>query len=156
MVARWRRSTKRSGSSSPRPPEYVFFVDRSLGKVEFSERLREAGLDVRIHDEILSPDASDVEWIRYAGRRGWIALAADEAIVRREVERREVMDSKARIFIPGLRKRTSRERADLVVSALPAILRFLAHNPPPRVASVRPGYKTTHRPRVERTFPMLL
>ncbi|MCZ6794070.1 MAG: hypothetical protein O7J95_10715 [Planctomycetota bacterium] len=151
MVARRRRSTRPSACSSPRPHEYIFFVDRSLGKIEFPRRLREAGLDVRVHDKVFSPDAADVEWIRETGVRGWVAFAADEAIVRRDIEFRAVVDSGARILVPGLRKRPSRERADLIVLALPAVFRFLSRNPPPWVAKVLPGRKATHRPRIGKT-----
>lgn len=110
---------------------------------------------MRIHDDFFDPNASDVEWIRETASRGWIAFAADEAIVRRELERRAVVGSGARILVPGLRKRPARDRAELLVAALPAILRFLDQNPPPSVATVRPGRKSTHRLQVERTFPFL-
>jgi hypothetical protein len=139
MAARRRKSTKPSASSSSPRHELTFFIDRSLGRNTFADILRDAGLDVRIHDSEFPSDAADVDWIEQTSKRGWIAIAADEAIARRRSEVEAIHRHGARILVPGLRKRTAKERARLIVDALPILRRFVAQNPGPWVARVSPG-----------------
>ena len=56
----------------------VFFLDRSLGKHIIAEALRQAGQDVRIHDDHFRQDTTDEEWLRQVGGQGWIVLTKDK------------------------------------------------------------------------------
>jgi len=42
--------------------------------------LRDAGLDVEIHDDHFAPDAKDEEWLSAVGRKQWIVVTRDERI----------------------------------------------------------------------------
>lgn len=42
--------------------------------------LRDAGLDVEIHDDHFVPDAKDEEWLSAVGRKQWIVVTRDERI----------------------------------------------------------------------------
>jgi len=81
MAANVDTSKKPSGASSNSPPEdssgteavaesgkghpgrLVFFIDRSLGRRVIPAALREAGEEVRIHDDYFPQDAKDEVWL---------------------------------------------------------------------------------------------
>src|SRR5437660_9083522 len=73
MAANARKSKKPSDANLNSPPEtttapLVFFVDRSLGRKIISGALRDAGEEVRIHDELFSQDAKDERSVRSAAQ----------------------------------------------------------------------------------------
>ena len=63
------------------------------------EALRQAGLRVEVHDDHFPPDASDAEWLRAVGQRGWVVLTKDERIRRRPLERAALLDAGVRAFV---------------------------------------------------------
>ncbi|HLU49450.1 MAG TPA: hypothetical protein VK116_15240, partial [Planctomycetota bacterium] len=86
-----------------------------------------------------------------AANRGWVAIAADESVVTRRIEVEAIRRHKARILVPGLRKRPVRERAELFVLAVPQIRRFVTKEAPPWVARVVPAReRSVKKPRVTR------
>jgi len=56
------------------------FLDRSLGRRQVAEALRNAGARIEIHDDHFGPETTDEDWLREAGRRGWIVLTKDARI----------------------------------------------------------------------------
>ena len=75
----------RSGS----PPE--FFIDRSLGCHIVPDALRAAGATVHtmadIYGERMGQGLSDEEWLRDAGRQGWVVLMKDAKVRHRPAQR---------------------------------------------------------------------
>jgi hypothetical protein len=73
--------------SQPRPE---FLVDRSLGAVIVPNALTALGLIVHtlrsVYGEAVAREIEDEVWLREAGIRGWIILAKDERIRRRQNE----------------------------------------------------------------------
>lgn len=63
---------------SPRP---TFYVDRCLGKA-VAAALREAGADVRLHDDHFSQGEQDADWIPVVSAHGWVILTKDKNIRR--------------------------------------------------------------------------
>ena len=55
----------RSSMNGPREP--VFFTDRDLGR-QFPAALRQAGLQIELHDDHFGPETLDEEWIGEIGR----------------------------------------------------------------------------------------
>src|SRR3990172_737151 len=82
MVVYGKKSKKRSAANyelkPPRP--HIFFLDRSLGKKTIADALRQAGAEVRVHDDCFPPDARDEDWLREVGQKGWIVLTKDRHI----------------------------------------------------------------------------
>ena len=60
--------------------EFVFFIDRSLGKIAVATALRNAGARVEVHDDHLPQNAKDKEWLGYVGKRKWVVLTQDDRI----------------------------------------------------------------------------
>lgn len=70
MNAKKRRSKKRFDASLKQQHEdFVFFLDRNLGKHLIANALREAGHRVEIHDDHLPIDAPDEDWIALVGQQ---------------------------------------------------------------------------------------
>lgn len=63
---------------------FEFFIDRSLGRHQVPQALREAGLTVHTMAEVYGEQAGqrlkDDVWLEDVGRRGWIVLMKDDAI----------------------------------------------------------------------------
>lgn len=72
-----------------RPPEDrpVLFIDRNLGRHILADRLREAGIPCEVHDDHLPQDATDADWLRLVGTKGWIAIGRDKNIRYRDPEK---------------------------------------------------------------------
>ena len=58
----------------------VLFVDRSLGAKKIPSELRARGYEVRVHDDLLSQDAADEDWLKLIGKNGWIGITRDKNI----------------------------------------------------------------------------
>jgi uncharacterized protein with PIN domain len=86
--------------SSDPPPE--FLVDRSLGRYTVPNALRARGLVVHTLASVFGPREQtirDEEWLRTAGRAGWIVLTKDERIRRRPLEVTSIVDARVRAFV---------------------------------------------------------
>jgi predicted nuclease of predicted toxin-antitoxin system len=107
------------------------FLDRNLGKKTIADALRQAGADVRVHDDHFLPKARDEEWLSEVGRRQWVVLTKDTRIRYREIERRVLMNAHVRAFVLTAKNLQGLEMANIFVTAFPAIQRFaIKHNPP--------------------------
>jgi hypothetical protein len=111
-------------------------VDRSLGKHTIAEALRQAGVEVHIHDDHFPQNAMDETWLREVGRRGWIVLTKDTWIRRRSNERTALMHAGVRAFVLVAGNLSGPEMARVFVNALPAMHRFVARHNPPFIAKV--------------------
>jgi len=137
MDAEKKKSKKRSATSSSKPlDDFVFFVDRSLGRKAVAERLRAAGARVEIHDDHLPQGARDEEWLAYVGERNWVALTQDARIRYHELEFKALLRAKVRAFVLTAKGLRGEENAAIIVNALPAMVRFLTKHPGPFVARI--------------------
>lgn len=126
----------RAAKRSLAEPLVVFFVDRSLGQRIVPEALRQAGETVEIHDDHFAPDAKDADWLSVVGTRGWIVLTKDARIRYRMIEQHAMMRSSVAAFILTAGGVTAVEMANIFISALPKIRRFVAKYERPFIASV--------------------
>jgi hypothetical protein len=100
MVANEDTSKKQSAASLRSPPEQlVFFVDRSLGRKIIPGALREAGEEVRVHDEHFPQDTRDEVWLADVGQRGWVVLTKDKHIRYRALEIHALRAADVRAFV---------------------------------------------------------
>src|SRR5579862_7600709 len=87
------RDTPASEFATARPR---FFVDRSMGRIEFPRLLRAAGVELVTLAEHYGIPADerveDVTWLADTSRLDWPVIAKDERIRRRPAERRAVRD----------------------------------------------------------------
>jgi len=125
---------RRSDTSSSRP-EPTFFVDRNLGRHIFPGRLREAGVQLEIHDDHFPPDEQDPVWIADAGKREWIILTADLRIRRVSLETEAIMSAGVQAFI-FVGKTDVRRFAGAFLKARRRVDRLLARDTEPFIAKI--------------------
>jgi hypothetical protein len=120
MVARKRRSKKRSGASSRRQPKesLVYFIDECLGRHVVADSLRAAGAHVEVHHEHFASGARDAEWLPLIGERRWIVLTKDRHIRRRELEIQAIVNARVRAFVLTAAEVTGPEQATAFVRAM--------------------------------------
>src|SRR4051812_30434760 len=101
MAASRTKSKKRSAaSSSSKPPEpLTFFLDRNLGKKAVADALRQADVEVHVHDDHFPPDTRDEEWLAEVGKRGWIVLTKDTRIRYRSSELTALVKANVSAFV---------------------------------------------------------
>lgn len=104
-----KKSKKPSVTNFSKPlDDFVFFIDRSLGKKAVANALRQAGAKIEVHDDHLPQDAKDEEWLRYVGARNWVVLTQDDRIRFHNHERTALLQAKVCAFVltaKGLRGR---------------------------------------------------
>jgi predicted nuclease of predicted toxin-antitoxin system len=111
-------------------------LDRNPGKRTVADALRQAGADVRVHDDHFSPNARDEEWLSEVGRRQWVVLTKDTRIRYREIERMALMNARVRTFVLTAKNLQGLEMANIFVAALPAIQRFTTKHTQPFIAKI--------------------
>jgi hypothetical protein len=122
MVANARKSKKRSAASSRSLPDrLVFFTDVNLGRNLVPEALRNAGEEVKVHDDCFAAGTHDSVWLREVGRNGWVVLTKDSKIRYRRNEMEALLSSGARSFVLVSRNLPGSEMAKIFVRALPGM-----------------------------------
>lgn len=131
----------------PEPPE--FLVDRSLGRHQLPNALRELGLVVHtladVYGEPRAQKISDREWIERAGQENWVVLTKDDRIRYRRVEREAFVAANPRVSCLTSAKLGGEEQIARFVSNVNRILQR-SREPGPYIYGV---YKN----RLERIWP---
>ena len=69
-------------SQSEKPLKNQYFLDRNLGSVFLPKQLRQAGLDITVHDDVYQQTERD-PWIFYdRGKRGFIVVTSDTSFMK--------------------------------------------------------------------------
>jgi len=99
--------------------------------------LRGADLKVEVHDQHLAQDASDPEWLAFAGKNNWIVITRDERIRYRVAEKQAIRRAKVRAFVLAAQGNLRAETlAENFLKALPKTRRLVEKEKPPFVAKV--------------------
>ena len=136
--------TKRS-SKKRELPEPVFFVDRSLGKKALPDVLRSSGWQIECHETHFpknanNPEVSDVEWINFAGSKGWMILTADNCTLSNPLETKALMECGTLVFMLGRRNdKTGEQMAGIFAEHKNEIWRKIKNHKPPGIFKVTGG-----------------
>jgi predicted nuclease of predicted toxin-antitoxin system len=114
----------------------TFFIDRCLGNKLIVETLRAAGVSVEIHDDHFGKNTQDVDWIPEVGRKGWIILTKDARIGKNQIERLAVADARVRMFVLVSQNLSGVDMANIFVTAIPTMEKFISQNFAPFIAKV--------------------
>ena len=120
---------KRSVAKPPDQP--VFFVDRSLGKIDVPGALRAAGYRCVIHDERFDQQTEDTVWLNAVAAENWIVLTKDERIRYRPLELKALESARLRAFIMICGNVRGIDTATILLKAMPKILDAVAHQKAP-------------------------
>src|SRR5438045_7322343 len=106
--------------------------------------LRRANLKVEVHDEHLAQDASDPEWLAFAGQNNWIVITRDERIRYRVAEKQAIRRAKVRAFVLAAQGNLRAETlAENFLKALPKIRRVVEKQKSPFEAKISRGGDVT-------------
>lgn len=75
----------------------MIFVDRSIPR-SVAEALKLVRADVRWLEDEFPHDASDAEWLREMGIRGWLVIGRDRRIRYRPAEKQAILDYRVGYF----------------------------------------------------------
>jgi hypothetical protein len=116
-----------------------FFLDYQIGRFVVADALRAAGARVEVHIEQFEQNAPDTEWIPEVGRREWVLITKDQNIRRNPLERAAYEAAKLRGFVVTGKDMSGPELADLLVRALPGMVRRAAGRRGPLLFSISRG-----------------
>jgi hypothetical protein len=135
---------KRSVAKPPNQP--VFFIDRSLGRIDVPAALRGAGYQCVIHDERFDQQTEDTIWLSAVAADNWIVLTKDERIRYRPLELKALESARLRAFIVICGNVRGIDTAAILLKAMPKILNIVGSEKGPFIYYV---YKdsTTKRSR---------
>jgi uncharacterized protein with PIN domain len=113
--------------SAAKPPETrVFFIDRSLGRIDVPDALRAAGYRCETHEKHFDQDTEDSVWLNAVAANDWIVLTKDERIRYRPLELRALESARLRTFIMLCGNVRGADTAAILLEAMPRILRAVA------------------------------
>jgi hypothetical protein len=115
----------RKPSAAKPPDDVVFFVDRSLGKIDVPETLRAAGYQCERHDDHWDQTTEDSVWLAGISTRKWVVLTKDERIRYRPLELQALSSARLRTFIVICGNVRGAETAKILLAAMPRILAVL-------------------------------
>ena len=130
-------------ASSPEPPGSAalphIFIDRSLGRYQVANILRDAGLLLTTmaehYSEHVGQGTDDPDWIALTAERGWLGFNKDANIRRNAPERAAVVAHGARLFCVMNANITAAQAGDRYLTNLAAIARA-ARRPGPYIYGV--------------------
>src|SRR4030067_1852750 len=103
MTARKKESERRFDAifGEKLPDPLLFFLDRAIGKRFVAEALSSPDLNIKVEvlDDYFEPNATDEEWLKPAGKKGWIVFTKDKKIRYRATVVEIVKKRKIRMFI---------------------------------------------------------
>ncbi len=112
----------------------IFFADRNLGRHTFPDRLRQAGIQIEVHDDHFEKDEADRLWIPRVASWEWIIITTDRRIRYNALEKQAVVNAKARVIaLPGGNAKTE-ELAVNFVNSIAKVERFVNRHSPPFIA----------------------
>lgn len=138
---------QRSDPQPDLPHNIEIFLDRNIASRTLVETMRKAqitkdlGLKIHSHIEIFqkhntTKEINDAAWLSEIGRRKWPVITRDLNIQYNAVEKQAVIDAEVALFALTSKQITAAQQAQIVIKALPAILRFINANSPPYIVKV--------------------
>ena len=116
--------------------DYVFYLDECLGGNKVYNKLKEAGISVELHSAHFERGTPDEAWLPVVGKNRWVLLTQDRRIKWRKNEISALREFKVCAFIVAAKALRGEEIGDLIVKAMPKILRILKSTNPPLIAAI--------------------
>jgi predicted nuclease of predicted toxin-antitoxin system len=125
---------------------HSIFIDRNSGGKTFREILTSAGLTVVLHDDIFKNDTADEIWLKEVAARGHIVVTGDKDVTRRILFLKQLVASKAYVFILyGLNGASPQGKAGCVLSATDKITELLKSGEPPALWKIANDNRSANR-----------
>ncbi len=99
--------------------------------------LRQAGEEVKVHDEHFRQNTEDEVWLEKVGKQGWIVLTKDSRIRYHANEVNALWKARVRAFVLTARgDLQGKEMATIFIKALVSMKKLATETPPPFIAHV--------------------
>jgi predicted nuclease of predicted toxin-antitoxin system len=85
----------------------VIFIDRSIPK-SVASALKAVRDDVAWLEDMFRHDTRDTDWLRDAGKSGWLVISRDKRIRTRPGERAAILENRVGCFIVTVRQNPTR------------------------------------------------
>jgi hypothetical protein len=150
MASSRSRSKKQSAGSRERPlslPEdFVLYLDENLHNCKpILEALVQRAVKHERHLEHFQPGTQDSVWLPFVGQQGWILLTKDKRIRFNQLEKTAIRRYHVREFYFSSGNFTGAEMAEILVAALPEMVRVCRKQQPPFIASISKSGKVNLR-----------
>jgi hypothetical protein len=110
---------------TPRPP--TLYIDECLGR-GIALRLQSEGYDARPFDEFAG--RRDVDFLPIIGERQWVLVTKDKNLRRNQLEVHAILNADVRAFVITATGLNHEQISDLVLRAVPKILRICRQRGP--------------------------
>ncbi|MEH1922294.1 hypothetical protein [Nostoc sp.] len=118
------------------PQSITFFIDRCLCCRVIISTLKGAGLTIEVHHDHFDDNAQDVAWLPEVGKRDWVVLTKDSAIINNCLERIAVASAQIKLFTFASQNLTGEEMAEIFLKAIGSMQRFIRKHPAPFIAKI--------------------
>lgn len=98
--------------------------------------MREEGMQCEVHDDYLSPKASDEEWLKFASEKGWIAITKDKGIKRRKLFLHYLEEYSGRVLVITTKKQKAENMIECLLKGKNRIENFIKKNDAPFIVSI--------------------
>jgi len=98
--------------------------------------LTAAGAAVKTLADIFGQGTKDTEWLTALGGKDWVVLTKDKNIRRRPLEAQALIAAGLRVFVLESTDLTGEEAGQVLVKALPRIVRFCKKHRAPFIAGI--------------------
>jgi len=88
------------------------------------------------HLQHFQPGTEDSVWLPFVGQKGWILLTKDKRIRFNQLEKTAVRRYRVREFYFSSGNYTGAEMADILMAALPEMVKIYERQEPPFIASI--------------------
>jgi hypothetical protein len=96
-----------------------------MGNTVVATRLRQAGVQVEVHSDHFPDTEKDEAWLSVVGKRRWVVISKDDAVRRRELERRALVKARVRAFFVTSAEFSGVQNAEIILKALSRIERMV-------------------------------
>lgn len=118
------------------PQSITFFIDRCLCSKVIISALKGAGLTIEVHHDHFDHNAQDVIWLPEVGKKDWVVLTKDSAIINNCLERIAVASAQIKLFTFASQNLTGEEMAEIFLKAIVSMQRFVHKHPSPFIAKI--------------------
>ena len=135
----------------------TIFIDRNSGGKTFRDILVSAGITVILHDDLFNSQTPDEVWLKEVAAREYIVVTGDKDVTRRLLFLKQLVESRAYVFILyGLNGVSRQGKADCVLSALDKITELMKSGEPPALWKIgkdnRVANKCDHEKIIRRMY----
>lgn len=123
-------------SSKSQPNSVKLYLDRNLGSKVIPAMLAEQKIPFEIHDNHLSIDAPDEDWIILCSSRNWIGISKDLKLKYNPIIKSAIKSSKVGIFTITARNLTGAQYGELLLKFHKKIINFYLNSRKPFLATL--------------------